>query len=406
VISAFNPVAGAIGVTVTISGANFINVSRVAFNGVPVVNPVINSPVQVAAAVPAGATSGPLSVTTANGTAQSAENFTVIPAPAIAGFSPVDGSVGTAVTITGTAFAGATEVTFNGLKAMSFNVAADTQIIAVAPAGVTTGPIRVATPGGTAVSPNPFTALAAPANDDFAAAQIVTGSSGTVPGSNVAASKEPQEPFHAGDEGGKSVWYRWTAPGSGTWTFDTRGSSFNTLLAVYTGGALANLVAVADNDNIPGTNTSSVAFSAAAGTVYWIAVDGFLGDPGEGAPNPVAASGAIVLNWSPAANAQPQISNFSPAGGTVGTSVVIAGVNFLGTTGVTFNATPAVFTVSSNLQITATVPRGATTGPIRVLKPGGTATSGSSFTVRAGPANDNFASAQAITGNAGTYTTA
>jgi hypothetical protein len=65
----------------------------------------------------------------------------------------------------------------------------------------------------------------------------------------------------------------------------------------------------------------------------------------------------------------------------VNTNVVITGTNFLGTLSVKFNGTNAVFTVDSNTQITTTVPTNATTGPISVITPGGTANSVASFNV-------------------------
>jgi uncharacterized protein (TIGR03437 family) len=61
--------------------------------------------------------------------------------------------------------------------------------------------------------------------------------------------------------------------------------------------------------------------------------------------------------------------------------VTITGTAFTGTTSVRFNGVSASFAVSSATQVTATVPGGATTGPISVTTPGGTATSASSFTV-------------------------
>lgn len=404
VISGFTPGNGAIGSSVTITGANFVSVNGVAFNGVSSVSPVVNSAVQITATVPAGATTGHITVTTASGTAQSAASFSVIPAPSITTFSPASGSAGTGVMITGANFSGATAVTFNGLSAAGFSLNSATQITANAPPGVTTGPLRVTTPGGTSVSAGSFTVVSRPANDNFASAQVISGSSGTVSGSNVAATKEAGEPVHAGNDGGRSIWYRWTAPAGGTWTFNTAGSSFDTLLAVYTGNALSNLVAVASSDNSPGTNTSSVTFTATNGTVYQIAVDGFLADAGELAMSVAPDSGAVVLNWDLAPNFPPQIASFSPGSGPAGTSVSIAGMNFLGTTGVQFNGAGAAFTVNSNSQITATVPAGATTGPLKVLKPSGTATSGLNFVVGVFPANDNFANAQVISGSAGLVT--
>jgi hypothetical protein len=99
--------------------------------------------------------------------------------------------------------------------------------------------------------------------------------------SNLAATKEPGEPDIAGNPGGKSVWWQWLAPISGPVTISTIGSSFDTLLGVYTGGAISNLVLVASNDDAEGILQSDVTFEAAAGTHYQIAVDGFNGASGE-----------------------------------------------------------------------------------------------------------------------------
>ncbi|MEY4386725.1 MAG: hypothetical protein RLY20_2008 [Verrucomicrobiota bacterium] len=81
-------------------------------------------------------------------------------------------------------------------------------------------------------------------------------------------------------------------------------------------------------------------------------------------------------------NAQPPvIASFSPVSGVTGNSVVITGTNFNSASVVAFNGTTATFYVDSNTKITATVPVGATTGPISVTTPGGTAVSSTSFTV-------------------------
>jgi hypothetical protein len=124
---------------------------------------------------------------------------------------------------------------------------------------------------------------APPSNDDFANAAELTGRFAFVNGTNVEATKQgADEPPHAGNAGGASIWYRWTAPAAGRATVSTCGSAFNTLLAVYTGDALANLVEKASNDNDPDcTNRSSVSFDAESGTTYRIAVDGFDGATGD-----------------------------------------------------------------------------------------------------------------------------
>jgi IPT/TIG domain len=94
----------------------------------------------------------------------------------------------------------------------------------------------------------------------------------------------------------------------------------------------------------------------------------------------IAAAMAITpASWA----ATPTISSFAPTSGAVGTSVTIHGHNFSGpnVTSVTFNGTSATFTIDNSQKITATVPAGATTGPIAVASPDGTATSSTNFTV-------------------------
>jgi uncharacterized repeat protein (TIGR03803 family) len=70
-----------------------------------------------------------------------------------------------------------------------------------------------------------------------------------------------------------------------------------------------------------------------------------------------------------------------PASGKVGAAVKILGGKLEGATAVTFNGTAASFTVTSNSLISAIVPAGATTGPVQVVKPGGTVNSNVNFQV-------------------------
>ena len=156
-----------------------------------------------------------------------------------------------------------------------------------------------------------------PPNDDFAAAQAISGDHGTVSGTTVGATKEPAEPDHAHDPGGASVWYAWTAPASGTLTVDTcaDATDFDTLLAVYTGADVGHLTAVASNDDAPACELGSrVGLTVSGGTTYRIAVDGFEGEWGD-----------FVLAWSlaplpppplqrPANTAVPTISGDPVAG--------------------------------------------------------------------------------------------
>ena len=139
-----------------------------------------------------------------------------------------------------------------------------------------------------------------PPNDNFAAAQVISGCSGAVNGTNAGATTEPGEPDHGSQGGTRSVWYRWQAPASGNVHIDTGGSSasggdlLDTVLAVYTGTTVNSLgPPVAQNDDVQGgvIVTSSVNFLATAGTVYRIAVGGF--NNGSGGD-----FGSITLNWN------------------------------------------------------------------------------------------------------------
>jgi Divergent InlB B-repeat domain/Fibronectin type III domain len=168
--------------------------------------------------------------------------------------------------------------------------------------------------------------ITGPVNDNFANGQVITDNSGSVTGTSINATKEAGEPNHAGNAGGASVWYNWQVPSSGTATITTTGSNFDTLLGVYTGSSVDALTFVAGNDDDPGGGLASrVSFSAAMGTTYRIAVDGFRSSSGS------VASGDINLNWSlsgpppaPAANAATSVTssgftaNWSSSSGATG----------------------------------------------------------------------------------------
>ena len=313
----------------------------------------------------------------------------------VASFTPDSGIPGTEVVVNGTQLDQVVSVSFNGTTATSFAPVNATQLIAVVPNGATTGPIAVLGRDGTTVaSAIPFTVLPADAgaNNFFAAAQPVGPATTRLTGSNVGATKEGGEPDHAGNPGGASVWYRWSPPANGTFTLNTFGSSFDTLLAVYTGDSVATLLEVASNDDLSTSVTSSVVFDAVYGTTYYIAVDGSRQANGR------AAQGTVVLNLTPANN-QPVINDFTPARGAPGRQVRIVGANLLTVTSVRFNDVPATFAIDSATQITAYVPQGATTGPLTVVDTAGnTSTSPGYFAVVNGPANDLFANSQPITG--------
>jgi reprolysin-like metallo-peptidase family M12B/Calx-beta domain-containing protein len=95
--------------------------------------------------------------------------------PAITGFSPGNGPIGTSVTITGVNFISPSAVNFNGVTS-SFVVNSTTEIVAVVPAGAATGLISVTTPSGTANSSSSFTVN--PSQLQFSAANYVVNEGG------------------------------------------------------------------------------------------------------------------------------------------------------------------------------------------------------------------------------------
>ena len=121
-----------------------------------------------------------------------------------------------------------------------------------------------------------------PLNDAFAAATLLTGSSAVTDVNTSLASSEFREPVQLTTNGtSKSVWYRWVAPASGPVYVSTAWSSFDTVLAVYSGSALTNLLPVAFNDDDSGLRTSAAVFNALEGAEYRIGVAGYRGASGD-----------------------------------------------------------------------------------------------------------------------------
>jgi hypothetical protein len=148
---------------------------------------------------------------------------------------------------------------------------------------------------GNAVVPPAPPSPAPPANDNFTSAVALAGCSGSTTGTNVGATKEPGELDNPDSPtAARSVWYNWTAPGTGNATIDTSGSGFDTVLAVYTGNAVGGLTLVANNDDATAGQdlTSAVTFNATAGTTYRINVNGF-NNSGSGGD-----FGTFKLNWN------------------------------------------------------------------------------------------------------------
>jgi hypothetical protein len=85
-VTSFSPNNACVGTnpTVVITGTNFTGATAVSFNGTSATPFTVNSATQITTTVPAGATTGPISVTTPSGTGTSVSNFTINPYPVVA----------------------------------------------------------------------------------------------------------------------------------------------------------------------------------------------------------------------------------------------------------------------------------------------------------------------------------
>lgn len=134
-----------------------------------------------------------------------------------------------------------------------------------------------------------------PINDRFTNATVLSGTSGTTNATLFRSSRESGEPFHVGSTN-NSIWFTWTAGSDGLVTFDTIKSpaETDTVIAAYTGSAVASLSLIASNDNTKITSgfttvpvkTSLINFYASSGTTYRITVASKLENADQ-----------ITLNW-------------------------------------------------------------------------------------------------------------
>ncbi|MCI2423491.1 IPT/TIG domain-containing protein [Saccharopolyspora sp. K220] len=248
----------------------------------------------------------------------------VLVIPTVTGVSPGSGPTtgGTNVTITGSAFIGATAVTFGGTSAI-FNVNSNTQITATTPARPAgAAQVRVTTPGGTSTNAVFFNYQTPPTPTVVS----VSPSSGPTAGGTVVT---------------------------------ITGTNFSSATAVAFGGTPAASFTVNSSTQITATTPAR---PAGAAQVVVTA-------PGGTSNNTVAF---FYLNAPALVGLTPDLG--PTAGGTV---VTITGTDLSGATAVTFGGTPAAsFTVNSSTQITATTPaRPAGPAQVVVTTPGGTSNS-------------------------------
>jgi subtilisin family serine protease len=196
-----------------------------------------------------------------------------------------------------------------------------------------------------------------PENDLFANAIALTGNSGTSSISNTNATKESGEPNHAGNAGGKSIWWSFTPASDGVLTLSTTNSTFDTMLAMYLGSRVDSLTSVTGNDDADdGVSFSKITQAVRANQTYRIAVDGFGG-----------ADGTVSLSYNFASSALYQVTINATTGGSVnvpsgpyaaGTTLTIQafpdfGYEFVGWDGSTSTDNPLSQLINSDLTLTA-----------------------------------------------------
>lgn len=226
-------------------------------------------------------------------------------------------------------------------------------------------------------------------HDDFATPRLLSGPTGVEESQSKHTTLELGEPSHVTNDPlkvGGSVWYQWTAPDTGGWfTFDLTGlMRFDSLLAVYLGDRLDQLVPVAGGDNYGASLSSRVSFFAEPGKTYPVAVankgDLFF------TPN---IGGPFKLTWYPTPQPGFTGNQLSALDGLPGTRISIFGTNFSGVTAVLFNGAASVFTNTNpdqvDLRLVATVPPDARSGPVTLVTPHGTAITTVLFSVTTPP---------------------
>jgi IPT/TIG domain-containing protein len=303
--------------------------------------------------------------------------------------TPVQTTPSTPVQIqfAGTNFSSNAKVLFNGLQA-GITVAAPTAscplpicLLANLPAALlgpfgSTNDISVLNfpPGGGQSKPLTFKVVALPPpNDNFAnATNITTLSFNDVQDSSGATTEttDPTPPCALqftstqGNTGGhpngayNTIWYKFTPIFSANLNLDTSGSSYDSVLSIWTGSA-GSLVNVACNDDInPGIVLQSqlIGVPLTAGTPYYIMVSSF----GPPDPNPIALGGRSQLNFSynGGLNPSPTVTALSPSSaksGDPGFTLTVTGTQFLNGATVAFNGIQESTTFVSSTQLTATI---------------------------------------------------
>jgi len=144
-----------------------------------------------------------------------------------------------------------------------------------------------------------------------------------------------------------------------------------TIFQMTSAGAITNLHSFCQTNCYDGTYPSATLAQGTNGAFYGLAAF-------EGADKSCTNGCGTIFQLSMGLGA---FVEASPNFGTAGRVISILGNNLTGATSVTFNGTPATFTVVSSTLIKAHVPTGATTGTVQVITPNGTLSSNVPFQI-------------------------
>ncbi|MFP5042801.1 IPT/TIG domain-containing protein, partial [Parasediminibacterium sp. JCM 36343] len=385
IVKSFSPTTAATGATVTIKGSNFTNATRVYFGSVAASGYIVVNDSTITATVSTGS-SGSVVVYNATGSGTLGGFTYLSPVPVITSFSPTSTGSGSYVYIYGTGLTGATNVSFGGVPATSFNVYSDTYIYAYVGSGAS-GSISITTPGGTATLAG-FTYLTTPIVKSFSPTSATKGSTVTIKGSNFTNATR----VYFGNNGASGYIVVNDSTITATVGAGLSGSVTVSSSAGY--GSLAGFTYLAPVPVI----TSFSPISAGTGGYVTIYGSGFVGATsvtfgGVPAANFYAfsdtyisayvgggASGSVSVTTSGGTASlvgftyllAPIVKSFSPAAATKGSIVTIKGSNFTNATNVSFGGTYATsYSVLNDSTITATVAAGLS-GNVSVTSAGGT----------------------------------
>ncbi len=402
-IGVLTPDRGLSGRTVVINGANLANTTNVYFGGIAAgFTPI--SDTQISATVPPGATNAPVTVLTTVGAAVTTNDFLITDVPIIRSFTPEVASVGTLVIIDGGDFTGVTNVLFNGQPATGFAITAQNQVQAQIPATATTGPIKVQTPGGEAVSTNNLITGAGPIITGFSPAAGPVGKRVTITGTGFTGLNSVHFNTNAAISGGvtsDTLAFADVPAGATTGPIKfTKGTNVFITSSNFIVGAFPIITNFTPGNGTAGTqitiqgenllSVTSVRFGSIPASFFQATADNlmFANVPANATNAPIYLANSSFTNASSTVfivnGAAPTIVDFTPKSGPPGAIVTLYGYGFSGMSSVTLNGQAVAATVTSvsgTNQISATLPGDASTGTFAVTTPGGTGTSTNSFYV-------------------------